>query len=54
MEHFVAPRRILAALALCALLAACGKQAQFDRNQRAIDDSIATNGTDAHAPAGSK
>jgi hypothetical protein len=45
---------MVGALLLCGLAAGCGRQAQFDRNQRAIDQSIATNATDANAPAGSK
>jgi len=46
------PGRFLAALALCVLVAGCGRQAQFERNQRAIDESIATNASGAKAPAG--
>lgn len=36
-------RLLLLGLAF-ASLAACGRQAQFDRNQRAIDASVADNG----------
>jgi len=51
MRHSPTPRRLLTALALCVFLASCGRQAQFDRNQRAIDESIATNAANSSAPA---
>ena len=54
MSRIFAPGRLFRVLLVCGLLAACGRQAQYERNQRAIDDSIQTNGTDSNAPAGSK
>ena len=54
MSRTVALGRLLQVLLVCGLLAACGKQAQYDRNQRAMDDSIQTNSTDNNAPAGTK
>jgi len=53
MRYPIVPSRRLAALALLILVAACGRQAQFDRNQRAMDESIANDTTNRSAPAGS-